>query len=171
MELTPQIGNDLQKACDEKIAEIYQRLYTNEPNYGVSLDCFKTSVNSTLCRFIAASDARPSDREILTFLDQLQSEDLYLALACAAGNERAWWDFDREHRSFMQRVARQLARTEVDAEEIIGVVYEQLYGTRIVDGQRQSKFSSYSGRGNLRGWLRTVIWHSLVDRHRAGHDE
>jgi RNA polymerase sigma factor (sigma-70 family) len=40
-----------------------------------------------------------------------------------------------------------------------------------VDGERVSKFSTYSGRGSLRGWLRTVIWHSLVDRHRAGHDE
>jgi DNA-directed RNA polymerase specialized sigma24 family protein len=34
-----------------------------------------------------------------------------------------------------------------------------------------SKFATYSGRGSLRGWLRTVIWHSLVDLHRASHDE
>jgi len=41
----------------------------------------------------------------------------------------------------------------------------------VVDGERISKFSTYSGRGSIRGWLRTVIWHSLVDLHRAGHDE
>jgi DNA-directed RNA polymerase specialized sigma24 family protein len=59
----------------------------------------------------------------------------------------------------------------MDATDIVDAVYEQLYGTRIVDGERVSKFATYSGRGSLRGWLRTVIWHSLVDRHRAGHDE
>ncbi|MER3631447.1 MAG: hypothetical protein C4325_04170, partial [Blastocatellia bacterium] len=71
----------------------------------------------------------------------------------------------------MERVARQLAHTEIDATEIVDTVYEHLYGTRIVDGERISKFSSYSGRGSLRGWLRTIIWHSLVDRHRAGPSE
>ena len=33
------------------------------------------------------------------------------------------------------------------------------------------KFASYSGRGTLKGWLRTVVWHSLVDLHRVSHDE
>ena len=71
----------------------------------------------------------------------------------------------------MERVARHLAKTEVDAQEVIDQVYVELYGTKVVDGERQSKFSTYSGRGSLRGWLRTVIWHSIVDLHRAGHDE
>ena len=71
----------------------------------------------------------------------------------------------------MERVARHLASTEIDAQEVIDTVYVELYGTRVVDGERVSKFASYSGRGSLRGWLRTVIWHSLVDLHRASHDE
>ena len=56
-------------------------------------------------------------------------------------------------------------------EEVVDTVYVELYGTRVVDGERVSKFATYSGRGSLRGWLRTVIWHSLVDLHRASHDE
>lgn len=36
---------------------------------------------------------------------------------------------------------------------------------------RQSKFVNYSGRGTLRGWLRAVIWHTIVDAYRASHDE
>jgi RNA polymerase sigma factor (sigma-70 family) len=64
-----------------------------------------------------------------------------------------------------------MARTDVDAEEVVDTVYVELYGTRMVDGERVSKFATYSGRGSLRGWLRTVIWHSLVDLHRASHDE
>jgi DNA-directed RNA polymerase specialized sigma24 family protein len=64
-----------------------------------------------------------------------------------------------------------LAKTDIDAQEVIDCVYVELYGTRVVDGARVSKFATYSGRGSMRGWLRTVIWHSLVDLHRAGHDE
>jgi RNA polymerase sigma factor (sigma-70 family) len=96
---------------------------------------------------------------------------LFLALACANGNERAWWEFDQQHRSYLERVARHLASSEIDAQEVVDTVYVELYGTRVVDGARVSKFSTYSGRGSLRGWLRTVIWHSLVDLHRASHDE
>ena len=71
----------------------------------------------------------------------------------------------------MERVARHLAKTDFDAQEVIDAVYGELYGTKVVDGERVSKFATYSGRGSLRGWLRTVIWHSLVDLHRSGHDE
>ena len=113
----------------------------------------------------------PSVEELIDFLRQIQADDLFLALACASGNERAWWEFDQHHRSYLERVARHLARTDVDADEVVDTVYVELYGTRVVDGERVSKFATYSGRGSLRGWLRTVIWHSLVDLHRASHDE
>ena len=109
--------------------------------------------------------------ETKDFLNSLHHDDLFLTLACSDGSERAWWEFDQQHRSYMERVARHLASTEIDAQDVIDTVYVELYGTRVVDGERVSKFASYSGRGSLRGWLRTVIWHSLVDLHRASHDE
>ncbi len=80
-------------------------------------------------------------------------------------------EFDRQHRAYLERIARHLASSEVDAQDVVDTVYVELYGTRVVDGERVSKFSTYSGRGSLRGWLRTVVWHALVDLHRAGHDE
>jgi RNA polymerase sigma-70 factor (ECF subfamily) len=154
------------------IAEMYRGCNANAPNFGVTEDQFATSLERSIEKFVAASpDDPPSTEEIAEFLSQIQADDLFLALACAAGNERAWWEFDQQHRAYMERVARHLARTDVDAQEVIDAVYVELYGTKVVDGERLSKFSTYSGRGSLRGWLRTVIWHSLVDLHRAGHDE
>ena len=117
------------------------------------------------------SDELPSLEETRNYLNALHHEDLFLTIACSNGSERAWWEFDQQHRAYMERVARHLASTEIDAQEVIDTVYVELYGTRVVDGERVSKFASYSGRGSLRGWLRTVIWHSLVDLHRASHDE
>nr|HQU91973.1 hypothetical protein [Pyrinomonadaceae bacterium] len=165
------MNDALQRHCDSVIGQMFERCYENAPNFGVTSECFSKSLNTTVAKFASSSSDELSDKEVSDFLGQIQTDDLFIAIACANGNERAWWEFDQQHRSYMERVARHLARTEMDATDIVDAVYEQLYGTRIVDGERVSKFATYSGRGSLRGWLRTVIWHSLVDRHRAGHDE
>lgn len=157
---------------DAAIAEIYSRCSENAPNYGVSSEAFSASVFRTIEKRLESASSEPlTEGEIREFLDNLQADDLFLALACAAGNERAWWEFDQTHRSYMERFARHLARGDADPDEVIGNVYIELYGTRVVDGERYSKFGTYSGRGSLRGWLRTIIWHSVVDQHRAGHSE
>ncbi|HMT08134.1 MAG TPA: hypothetical protein PKA82_09025 [Pyrinomonadaceae bacterium] len=156
----------------DAVAEIYQRCEAEAPNLGVSLDDFAGSIERTVAKYLEpASDTPVTTEEIREFLNNLQANDLFLALACSVGNERAWWEFDQQHRSYMERVARHLAKTEIDATEVVDAVYVELYGTRVVDGERVSKFALYSGRGSLRGWLRTVIWHSVVDQHRAGHGE
>lgn len=161
---------DMLAESEAMIDSMFARCCENQPNFGVSADCFKNSLQKTLDKYLL-STGEASAAEIRDFLGQIQTEDLFLALACASGSERAWWEFDQQHRAYMERVARHLAKTDVDAQEVIDSVYVELYGTRVVDGERVSKFATYSGRGSLRGWLRTVIWHSLVDLHRASHDE
>ncbi len=158
--------------CEPVMDEIFTRCGESAPNFGVREDCFKNSLRKSVQRYLltnSSEDAPP--QEIKDFLRQIQADDLFMALACANGSERAWWEFDQQHRAYLERVARHLASTEIDAQEVIDTVYIELYGTRVVDGERVSKFATYSGRGSLRGWLRTVIWHSLVDLHRASHNE
>jgi RNA polymerase sigma-70 factor len=165
-------NTDLLEENGALMAGIYEKCRENAPNYGVDADRFRASLERIAGRFIAAGDGDSlTSAEVGEFLSQIQADDLFLATACAGGSERAWWEFDQQHRSYMERVARHLAKTDFDAQEVIDAVYGELYGTRVVDGERVSKFSTYSGRGSLRGWLRTVIWHSLVDLHRSGHDE
>ncbi len=172
MQPETRMNDAVSSECSERIASIFARCRENQPNFGVSEEQFSDSLNKTTNKYlVGASPEPPTSAEVFEFLDQIQAEDLFLALACANGNERAWWEFDQQHRGYMERIARHLAKTEADASEVIDSVYVELYGTRVVDGERVSKFATYSGRGSLRGWLRTVIWHSLVDLHRAGHDE
>lgn len=157
---------------EAQIDALFTRCSESSPNLGVTRDEFKASVQKALTRFFdVSSDSPPTETETRDFLNQLQVDDLLLAIGCANGNERAWWEFDQQHRSYLERVARHLAKTDIDAREVIDSVYVELYGTKVVDGARVSKFATYSGRGSMRGWLRTVIWHSLVDLHRASHDE
>ena len=169
--IVPDIDKLLETA-DAEISAMFDRCNQNAPNFGVRKDCFVESLKRTIEKYLLPASSEPLNQDGITeFLSQLQADDLFMAIACDKGSERGWWEFDQQHRSYMERVARHLAKTDVDAQEVIDQVYVELYGTKIVDGERQSKFSTYSGRGSLRGWLRTVIWHSIVDLHRAGHDE
>ena len=166
------MNEELLRKFDSRIDEMFAQCTANAPNFGITSEAFKASITKTLTRFLDASPDTPAtENEVAEFLGQLQADDLFMALACANGNERAWWEFDQQHRAYLERVARHLAKTDVDAQDVIDSVYVELYGTRVVEGARVSKFATYSGRGSLRGWLRTVIWHSLVDMHRASHDE
>ena len=158
--------------CEPLFDELFARCAETAPNFGVREECFKNSLRKTTRKFLSTNESEGvAADEVKDFLRNLQADDLFMAIACSNGEERAWWEFDQQHRAFMERVARHLARTEIDAQEVIDTVYVELYGTRVVDGERVSKFATYSGRGSLRGWLRTVIWHCVVDLHRASHDE
>lgn len=166
------LRNELLKECDPTVNEIYAGCVSNAPNFGISEETFRNSLHRTVNKYLFSNQSADfTADEIRSFLREIQTEDLFLALACAAGNERAWWEFDHNHRAYLERVARHLASSDADAQDVVDTVYVELYGTRVVDGERVSKFATYSGRGSIRGWLRTVIWHALVDLHRATHDE
>ncbi len=158
--------------CEDVVLELYSSAQANAPNFGVTQELFRDSLHTSLFKFLIKPHSRiPPIEEAHKFLESLQCDDLFLAIGCANGNELAWWEFDQQHRVYLERVARHLASTDLNAREVVDLVYVELYGTRITDGERVSKFATYSGKGSIRGWLRTVIWHSLVDMHRASHDE
>lgn len=164
--------DELLSSCEPVIEEVFARCEENAPNFAVRLECFKESLKKTARKYLFADAANPPTvEEVCAFFREIQANDLFMAIACANGNERAWWEFDQQHRAYLERVARHLASSEMNAQEVVETVYVELYGTRVVDGERVSKFATYSGRGSLRGWLRTVVWHSLVDLHRTSHDE
>ena len=158
--------------CETVMNEIFAQCVADAPNFGIGEESYRNSLRRTVNKYLFSNEsAKITAAEIKNFLREVQAADLFMALGCAAGNERAWWEFDRHHRAYLERVARHLASSEADAQDVVDTVYVELYGTRVVDGERVSKFATYSGRGSLRGWLRTVIWHALVDLHRTSHDE
>lgn len=166
------MNESLTKLFDDLTGSMHRQCEETAPNFAVTLERFRSSLSKTVEKALVSASASPvTEAELTEFLGQIQADDLFLAIACADGNERAWWEFDQSHRAYMGRVARHLAKTEMDADEVVDWVYGELYGTRVIDGERVSKFAAYGGRGSLRGWLRTVIWHSIVDMHRASHDE
>ncbi len=161
-------------SCAAELDAIYADCAKAHSDFGLSAADFRDAVIGAINKYLIGfkeGSVVPSAHEISRFIGELQDRDLFLALACARGNEHAWWEFDRQYRSFIERWARHLVRGGTDADEVIDSVYVELFGTRVSGGVRQSKFRTYTGRGTLRGWLRAVILHTVVDLYRGRKPE
>src|SRR5262249_43922656 len=107
-----------------------------------------------------------SPAEARAFFLGLRVDELALARACAAGHNAAWELFLRRYREKLHLAALRIAREDSAARELADSLYADLYGTTTREGQRISKLASYTGRGSLEGWLRTVLAQEYVNRYR-----
>ena len=110
--------------------------------------------------------ATASQAEVRTFFLSLRVDELALARACAAGVNSAWEIFLIRFREKLYLSALRIAREDSAARELADTLYADLYGTNTRAGQRVSKLASYTGRGSLEGWLRTVLAQEYVNRYR-----
>jgi RNA polymerase sigma-70 factor (ECF subfamily) len=113
-------------------------------------------------KYLAPADAA----QVREFCVSLKIEELVLARACAAGNERAWETFMLRYREKLYEIGLHITREDSAGRELSDSLYADLYGTVMRDGQRVSKLASYTGRGSLEGWLRTVMAQEHVNRYR-----
>jgi RNA polymerase sigma-70 factor (ECF subfamily) len=107
-----------------------------------------------------------SQSEARTFLVTLRVEELALARACAEGSNSAWEVFLIRYREKLYQSALRIAREDSAARDLADSLYAELYGTNMREGERVSKLASFTGRGSLEGWLRTVLAQEFVNRYR-----
>jgi len=141
--------------------ELYSR--SNGAAFGLTLEAFDQALREVAKKYLPATC--PAD-EIHEFCAGLRLEELALARACAAGEERAWEVFLTRYRAKLYDIAGYITRESSAARELADTLYADLYGTGLRDGQRVSKLASYTGRGSLEGWLRTVLAQEYVNRYR-----
>src|ERR1035438_338514 len=63
-------------------------------------------------------------------------------------------------------MALHITRDNAHAADLADSLFADLYGVNARDGVRKSKLLSYTGRGSLEGWLRTVMAQEFVNRYR-----
>ncbi len=97
----------------------------------------------------------------------LRVADLALARACAAGQEKAWDVFLTRFREKLYDAGRAISGDDSRGRELADSIYAELYGLNEREGVRASKLASYTGRGSLDGWLRTVLAQEFVNRYRT----
>jgi RNA polymerase sigma-70 factor (ECF subfamily) len=114
---------------------------------------------------------RGVDSESELALESLHLEELVLARACVAGNERAWEVFLTRYRSGLYEAAYKIAHDEATGRALADSLYAALYGLSESGEVRASKLQYYLGRGSLMGWLRTVLAQEYVNQYRRTRRE
>jgi RNA polymerase sigma-70 factor (ECF subfamily) len=150
----------LQAVVDELVSEL--RAKASCEQIGLSAQSFSEILMEVGTRYSASASAD----ELRTFFLSLRVDELALARACAAGNNSAWEIFLTRFREKLYLAALRIAREDSAARDLADTLYADLYGTSTRDGQRVSKLASYTGRGSLEGWLRTVLAQEYVNRYR-----
>ncbi len=143
---------------NELLAELHVK--SGGERFGLTRECFA----DILCEIGAKHPG--SENELRALFLSLRIDELALARACAAGHNFAWEIFLTRFREKLYQAALRIAREDSAARELADSLYADLYGTNLRDGQRVSKLASYTGRGSLEGWLRTVLAQEYVNRYR-----
>jgi len=149
----------VQSVVNDLLAELHAR------SGGEKIGLARETFAAILCE-VGSKQAACSEPELRAFFLSLRVDELALARACAAGSNSAWEIFLTRYREKLYLSALRIAREDSAARELADTLYADLYGTNTRDGQRVSKLASYTGRGSLEGWLRTVLAQEYINRYR-----
>jgi RNA polymerase sigma-70 factor (ECF subfamily) len=100
----------------------------------------------------------------LATLERLRAADLYLACACAAGEERALAAFETEYGRDIDLAIARSANLPLGRDEFRQMLRDKLF---VPQGGRRPKIADYAGRGDLRSWIRVTAVRAVVDIARA----
>jgi RNA polymerase sigma-70 factor, ECF subfamily len=149
-------------ACPPYFRDLYER--SGGQKFGLSFQDFAEILQEVAGRYLVPG---ASESETAELHRSLHVEDLALARACARGCEPAWEFFLNQYRQKLYDAAGAIAKEDSIARELADSIYSDLFGTRQTDdGERISKLASYTGRGSLEGWLRTVLAQEYINRYR-----
>lgn len=112
-------------------------------------------------------DRLPGDAEREAALRRLRAADLYLACACVHGDQHALDAFDAH---CLTAVDRALSRIGIDA-DTVSEVKQRLRRMLLVAEAGQPRISGFTGRGDLRRWVRVMALHeAFALRRKAQRD-
>jgi len=148
----------------DSMAPLFRELYRKSAaaEYGLEEGEFARILEDIAAKYLSGG----SPAEAPTFYMALRIEELALARACVAGNEKAWEVFLTRYRAKLYEMAGAIAQDDSVGHELADSLYAELYGLHTRGDRRVSKFSYYTGRGSLEGWLRTLLAQDYVDRYR-----
>ncbi len=96
------------------------------------------------------------------------TDDVYLAIACLDGNDKAAARLERDYFVEADIAARKLRATDDQAAEMRGHLRKILFTT---DPDRRAALAEFTGRGDLRGYLKVISTRELIRVINRGRKE
>lgn len=160
--------SELTERNDNLFTEGARRLLERATDsYSLTVEALSPRIGATVAKYILHDEPNASSAVIVEFIDQLQSDDLCVILACEQGHQKAWDDLVARFSATVRSAARSASQSEEGAEDLAQSIWAELHGLRLrADGKLAGKLAYYSGRGSLAGWLRAVVAQLAVDQHR-----
>lgn len=107
----------------------------------------------------------PEDREAAEALSTMRAAELYLTCACAQGSAAALAAFDSNYIGEVELGLRRMRVSPAQVDEIKQMVRHKLFvGATGATG----KIADYSGRGDLRRWVRSIAVRIYLNEIRRG---
>ena len=103
---------------------------------------------------LARADGGDSEPSAGAHVTRLRLDDLYLASACAAGEEEAWKELVASHLGFIRTFARRFLPAQ-EAADLADQVMADLW--------HRGKLGRFGGRSTLRTWLGAVVAHAAFN--------
>jgi RNA polymerase sigma-70 factor (ECF subfamily) len=103
---------------------------------------------------VSAAPGVPPDEHVR----RLSLDDLYLAAACARGEDAAWEECLARHGGFLRAFARRFLK-EPAASDVTDQVIADLW--------ERGKMARYQGRSTLRTWLGSIVAHAALNALKA----
>lgn len=139
--------------ASDGLAELYERGRRGWPQLSVPFDSFAARV----------SRAVEHEDDPQAAMVDLRAEELYLACACAQGDERGIAAFKTSYEGWLTSTLLQMGYSAESADDILQQVWIRLF-VRV--SARAAKIETFSGRGSLAGWLRTLTIRVALDELR-----
>ena len=133
------------RAAPGLLQDLYRRARAAYPGVEVEEGAFLAYVAARL----------PEARSLADALAALRTDELYLACGCVAGDPAAMAAFER---SFGEVLLQTLSRFSLSAAD-----REDLKQSLRIAMFMKKNLARYSGRGELRGWLRTAASRCAID--------
>lgn len=140
------------------------------PRIHLSLEAFLLKVSQIAKKQVPAEPSAPAPRageNLEQFLQSLRWKELYLASACANGDEAAWEIFREQYQPAIRRTALRALGNAAEAEELAHTLLTDLFMPgRPGAAKGDNKIGQYHGMGSLEGWIKVVIHRLAIDRFR-----
>ncbi len=148
-------------ALDEALRGAYEHAVRAFP----AVRCAPERFVAHLARHLAEDTGRDL-AAVPQALAGLRTDELYLAVAAAAGDHAAVAELER---AYFAPTAAAVERLRVDTIATDDVLQELRTAMLVETSAREPELLRYSGRGNLAGWLRVVATRAALRSKRSRH--